>query len=715
MMRSFLIILCVSIFSASILILSDQSIHAEVPITVSSIGLDSTSIIKFKNSIDNNFNIDSVKIWLSKDNSFKSFKTEKGWTGKFEVGGQMLVFSSQDSIKPGESVKFGVKTNSKNPTINWKALDVDSKTLQSAAIITMQSDNMMEQDTVQSEQDVVQPEQVAINDNSSFRFIPEKPSIGSDFRIVGQNFIPNESIDFYIDDQMIKSIKIDDDGNFISTATIPNNMSEKRTEFVLIDSGGTKKMNSIRLYDNQNREMSEDVKMSISHTVKTVKRGDIITIDGNATPDSTLTLTSKNAQGKTLDIHTINSGFDGKWSFENLFSIDLKLGKMTIEVTDGKTIIVRDFEVISSQLINISSMQNRYEAGDTIKFSGTAIPNQSISLILENPLGVEIFSKTMTVGGTGEIIFDVDTDSNSTEGTYVLHSFQGSESIITVVGLGEQPHQILLVSTSELNYNVGTTIDLLIHGEPRTSVSIVIVDESAKTKINDTVQIDENGNYVYYIETSDIGTGVFTVEIRHGNSRGTTMFTVGLSTGSGPIIFQPTKNEYLQGEQLVVIGNTGNGSLLNVEIIDPNGNIFRTFETFSDSVGTFKLDEFRIPVDASFGKWSIKIFSDENITKHQFIVAEEADGILLTTPDSTTTHNAGDVLEISGKYARVGTSIFISILNPLGTSVDELTLVSKSNGEFYTIWQIPSYLESGTYEIVANDSDSSNSTPLIIN
>ena len=218
-MRSFLVILCVAIFSVSIFILSDQPIHAEGPITVSSVGLDSTSIIEFKNSKDNNFNIDSVKIWLSKDNSFKSFKTEKGWTGKFEVGGQMLVFSSQDPIKPGENVKFGVKTNSKNPTINWKALDVDSKTLQSAAIITRQSDNMMEQDVVQSER-------IAINDNSSFRFIPEKPSIGSDFRIVGQNFIPNQSVDFYIGDQMIKSIKIDADGNFISTAAIPNNISD---------------------------------------------------------------------------------------------------------------------------------------------------------------------------------------------------------------------------------------------------------------------------------------------------------------------------------------------------------------------------------------------------------------------------------------------------------------------------------------------------------
>ena len=79
------------------------------------------------------------------------------------------------------------------------------------------------------------------------------------------------------------------------------------------------------------------------------------------------------------------------------------------------------------------------------------------------------------------------------------------------------------------------------------------------------------------------------------------------------------------------------------------------------------------------------------------------------------THNAGDILEITGKHARVGTSVFISILNSGGTSIDELTLVSNSDGEFYTIWMIPNDLESGTYEIIATDPDSTSSSSLIIN
>ena len=221
----------------------DHSAHAEELISVKSVSLDASTILELKNNRGNDFNIDQVRIWLPSDDSFKSFKTEKGWTGKFEVGGKVLAFKPQTPVKPGESVKFGLKTNSENPIINWKTLDGD-RTIETAATITKQSDqvDIIEQINV--------PKVVAINDNSFFRFIPEKPSIGSDFRIIGENFIPNQHLELYIADQMVKLIKIDNNGKFISTASVPNDLSPDRTEFALVDSGGTEKMISIRVNDS---------------------------------------------------------------------------------------------------------------------------------------------------------------------------------------------------------------------------------------------------------------------------------------------------------------------------------------------------------------------------------------------------------------------------------------------------------------------------------
>ena len=705
-------ILCISLFSALILIVSNQHVHADESISVSSIGLDYSSIIQFKNDRGNDFNIKSVRIWLSEDNSFKSFKTENGWTGKFEVGGKVLVFTSQDSVKPGENVKFGIKTNSKNPTINWKVLDNNSETIQSAAVVTRQSDSSITEDMLQPD---TETKRIAINDNSEFRFIPEKPTIGSDFRIVGKNFVPNQNVDLYIDNQLLKAIKIDADGRFVSTAMIPDNISAKRTDFTLVDSGGTEKNNSIRLRDAENRQMVEAVKISISHTQQSIQRGETLTIKGNATPDTTLTLTSQDDNGKVLSINTISSGFDGKWSHEHVFPIDLKLGKMTMTVTDGKSTAVRGFEIISSQLINISSGQMSYEIGDTIAFSGTAISNSAISFILEDPIGTEVFTRTMSVDSSGIISFDIETTGGFLEGTYVLHAFQGTESAISVVGIGEQPEQVLLVNSNKLNYGVGSSIELKIIGQPHASVSLFIIDESDKTKINQTIELDDNGNYVFSVESGDLGTGAFTVEIRHGNSRGTTMFTIGLATGSGPIEFQTTKSEYSVGDRILVIGKTGNNSILNVIISDPDGTVVRTFETFSDSTGVFKVDNFRIPSNGKIGQWKIEVSSGENVFDRGFIVGSGSDIISLRLDKSDGMYSSGQIMTITGSDAVVGKTVTITITDSLGTEIDTLLIYPKADGEFYTIWVIPNGLQLGMYEISVSDTISESLIEFSIN
>ena len=620
----------------------------------------------------NDFNIKSVRIWLSEDNSFKSFKTENGWTGKFEVGGKVLVFTSQDSVKPGENVKFGIKTNSKNPTINWKALDNNSETIQSAAVVTRQSDSSITEDMLQPD---TETKRIAINDNSEFRFIPEKPTIGSDFRIVGKNFVPNQNVDLYIDNQLLKAIKIDADGRFVSTAMIPDNISAKRTDFTLVDSGGTEKNNSIRLRDAENRQMVEAVKISISHTQQSIQRGETLTIKGNATPDTTLTLTSQDDNGKVLSINTISSGFDGKWSHEHVFPIDLKLGQMS------------------------------YEIGDTIAFSGTAISNSAISFILEDPIGTEVFTRTMSVDSSGIISFDIETTGGFLEGTYVLHAFQGTESAISVVGIGEQPEQVLLVNSNKLNYGVGSSIELKIIGQPHASVSLFIIDES-----NNINEITNS-----FLEDLIKDSTAFTVEIRHGNSRGTTMFTIGLATGSGPIEFQTTKSEYSVGDRILVIGKTGNNSILNVIISDPDGTVVRTFETFSDSTGVFKVDNFRIPSNGKIGQWKIEVSSGENVFDRGFIVGSGSDIISLRLDKSDGMYSSGQIMTITGSDAVVGKTVTITITDSLGTEIDTLLIYPKADGEFYTIWVIPNGLQLGMYEISVSDTISESLIEFSIN
>jgi len=708
-MRAFLAVFCLLLFTVSIFVFHEQFAYAEEVITVKSTALDTSSILELENNRGNDFNINSVRIWLGEDNSFKSFKTEKGWTGKFEVGGKVLVFSPQTSIKPGESVKFGIKTNSENPIINWKALDSAGQVIQSAATATKQSDT-------ERIPQITKPKIVAINDNSYFKFIPEKPSVGSDFRIIGESFIPNQNIKLYIANQMVKTINIDGDGKFISTATVPDSLTAERTDFVLRDSGGTEKSLSMRLSDAQNRQISSDVKISIDFTPKSVKRGDTIQMTGNATPDITLTLTSTDKNNKILNISTISTGYDGKWRFDNMFPTDLALGKTTIEITDGKSTIVRNFDVVSSQLINISSLQTRYEVGDTIEFAGSAIPSNEISLIVEDPAGVEVFSESFKVDSSGNIVFNVDTIIGFIEGTYILHAYQGSESAISVVGIGVQPQEVLVVSSGQVNYSAGSDIDLIIRGQPHKTVSIVVIDESDKQKISDSIELDDNGNYTYYIESDEIGTGAFTVEVRHGVSRGSTVFTIGLSTGTGIIEFQTIKDEYRLGDQILIIGKTGNSVILTVSIIDPTGSVIREFDTFTDRIGTFKVDNFKIPSNGRTGDWIIKIGNNANIVEKSFSVVELTDMIQVNLDKDDRIYRNGDMMAISGKNAIVGSSITVTITDLNGIKVTpDLFISVTSTGEFYTIWQVPKNIEPGIYDVYVNDDTNDASISFTVN
>ena len=191
-MKLFLVgILCLSLLTISFFSVSNYTAFGENEIIVNSNGFEKSSILEIENSKGNNVEIDSVRIWLSGDNSFESFKTEKGWIGKNTPQG-VIIFTTEDSIKPGETVKFGIKTSVGEPVINWKAVDNDGNTIKSAKIAT----------NVQNEEitKIDQPQAVGINNESNFRLIPEKLSPGSDFRVVGTSFTPNQTLNFYIND-----------------------------------------------------------------------------------------------------------------------------------------------------------------------------------------------------------------------------------------------------------------------------------------------------------------------------------------------------------------------------------------------------------------------------------------------------------------------------------------------------------------------------------
>ena len=198
-MRTYSVLVFSLLLVSSVIFVSNFETSFAEEIIATSTGFEDSTILELKNSRGNNANIDTVRIWLSGDNEFKSFKTEEGWMGKNTPQG-VIVFTSQSEINPGESVKFGIKTIENNPVINWKALDSNGEIISSASTTITNSA------TSQNKPELNTPKIITIKENSNFRFIPERPASDSDFRVVGEEFVPNQSLDFYISNELQKSV-----------------------------------------------------------------------------------------------------------------------------------------------------------------------------------------------------------------------------------------------------------------------------------------------------------------------------------------------------------------------------------------------------------------------------------------------------------------------------------------------------------------------------
>ena len=699
-----------TLLTISLFTILDNSAYGESEIIANSFGLENSTILELKNSRGNSVEIDSVRIWLSGENSFQSFKTEQGWMGKNTPQG-VIIFSSQDLLKPGEVVKFGIKTSVEKPVINWKALDTNGNIIKTAQIIT---------DTeITDTKEIIQPKSVAIKDDSTFRLIPAKLSPGSDFRVIGNNFVPNQSLNFYINEKITNTFSTDSNGSFLITNQVPESTNAERTQFLISDSVGAETEISIRLTEQEKRTIGQSLQLVFDETPTTVKRGESITLQGVATPENTLTITSSQNTLGIISIETITTGSDGKWSFENLFSPELELETITIKISDGKDLIERNIDVISSKLIRINSEEPRYEPGDVITFTGNAIANTDLLYYLEDPKGSEIISDLITVDSSGIITFEIQTELSQMKGTYVLHANQGKENGISVVGLGEEPVEVIVVDSTKLNYNTNEKIKIQIQGQPNATVAIIILDDSSKEKISDTVNLGADGFHTYEIESNELSVGTYVVEVRHGKARGDTVFSIGLTQGSGIITMQTTKDEYNAGESILLMGNTGANSLLTLTLYNSEGTVVKQVEVFTSKNGAFQSDKFRIPNDPEIGQWSIKAKSGGNTAEHSFTVTKILEGVAVLVDKESRTYSLSEIITISGAGANPSTGVDIKFLDSGGNEIsDKLTIYATSTGEYITSVPvaviIPSDLVPGEFTILAEDPLTSSTTTITV-
>ena len=700
-------IICLFLISFSIL-LSNQEASAE-DITVTSNTSNSQTIIEIKNDRKSNVELDSIRIWLSGNESFKSFKTQQGWTGEINQQGVLTITAYNDGLTSGQTLKFSITTSSETPLINWKAIDKNGNVIETSSSTTTKSEETVS--------DNLKGGDIAILDSSTFRTIPEKPRVDSSFRLVGQSFSASQDLDFYIKDNKVSSFTTDSNGNFVVTIKIANNVLPDRTDFTLVDSIGNEKSISLRVSESSNRLLIGDlIKLSMDNTSENVKRGDTIPILGTATPGKTLTIITKNLDNTVITTEIVKTQPTGVWNSNLIFPPNLKLGQVFFEISDGDSVVTRTFVVESAKIIDLKPLQQRYEPTETIGFSGEAIPSKDLEIIVEDPTGAEIYSTVILVGSDAQVSFSIPTERSYMKGTYVVFLNQGDVEEVELFGLGELPTSKIIVKPSQLNFPGNTNATFTIKGPAGVNVPLIIIDDSDNEKLSDIVSIGPDGKAIY--ETSLVGwsSGVYSIDLRHANARASEVFAIGMTTGSGEITMKSVKDSFKPGEGILIMGNTGPNSLLSITLVDTAGINVKKVDAFSDKNGLFVSDKLRIPANAGTGTWNIVIKSGGNYAEQEITVGQDVEGMIVYIDSKQTEFRLNEILQIKGSGAAVSHSIKIDILKPNGDTLTEepFYMVATSDGSFSLTWQVPTDIESGDYTITATDGNNEASTTMRI-
>ncbi|MGB0855696.1 MAG: biofilm-associated protein [Nitrosopumilus sp.] len=691
----------ITLLCSLVLISMPSNVFAE-DIGVKSFALEETTIMEIVNGSSEE--IKTVRIWVGSDFSFDSFKTENRWSGEKTPQG-VIVFTSSETIKPGETVKFGVKTDKTTPGINWKALDESGNQIDTGMVLAEELPNHIENDK-SAEEDNSEVSGKSISNESGFRIVPEKPNAGSSIRVTGDKFGADQEFDFYIDSIKIGSFETDKNGHFMTTMKVPEDQEPERIDFRIMGKDGEEKDISLRIGEEPNRiPTSENIDLTIQGIPDIVHRGDFLEIYGTGNPGSAIKGEITTPEGEIINSRTAEINSRGDWKFDEpiIVPLDAPFGEYSATINDGRQSKTIQWNIESDKTIIIVPNSLKFDLGEVVKFNGTAIPDKPIELMLEDPLGKEIFSDIIQVDDSGSIEFEYPTSRNTLKGTYTLIAVQEDHKEFIFAGVGTLATIPVNLEFDKLNYKSSETATISFTGQPSDIISLLIIDPNDNPKgetISVTLQPDARGTHS--LDLKGYTSGVYTAVASKGSTQSSETFSVGLQTGSGEIKINTTKKEYNHGDAVLILGDTGSNVLLTLTLIDPDGITVKEKETFSDKKGKISEGTFRIPSDAKPGTWTINAKSGSNFYNTEIeVLAVTIEGMVVSVTEGEKIGGIGESVNIQVFGAR--NSVVIEIINGDGEIIETLEFQASSKGEINQPWIIPKEMEHGTYTVKVKD------------
>jgi len=700
------VLLVVSIFT----LLSISEVNAEEVISVNAKSYENTIIIEFEN--ESTSKIKTIRIWLGGDKSFKSFKTEPGWGGGKYSDSKLLIFTATNTLNPGESVKFGLTTNEKVNAINWKVLDQNEN-----EIDTRKAPIQEISSTISSfvEQESVKIEEVKEAGSALYgtkKFIPEKFRVGSDIRLVGNGFGPENNLQLYFDNAILKSVKTDEQGNFLTTISIPETHKVGTSEFIIKSESGNFQSTNINVEELKNRFLKTE-KFEVNNIPAQVRLGELLTISGNAYPQSAIILAFQSNDRVLEKVRVVTANANGEWIFEEVIDQNQIVGEKYVIFKNNQDKTTKNLTIKSGNLIEISASAVRYNLGETVSITGTSEPNKSTTIWVKDQTKKIILFDIITSDGSGNLNYEFATDDTFSSGTYTVIMKQEGGSDAALFGIGKYPTSVIVALMEKTNFDLNSKAILSIVGPASSNLSITILDSNDNIEMTDSITSSSIGKNKYAIDLDSLDSGVYRAVVSSTNIQDSVRFSIGLDAGSGAISLVSTKANYSPGESILVIGNTGNNARLMITLLDPSGNISAKTETFSDNSGSFSTSDIGIPPDGALGKWKVTAHNrlDNNSVEINVSIPT---GKSLTLQIEETQFAIGDIIIIKGIGQSDANRLEVKITNESDEEIVLLHTPITSSGAFSLPWTVPTGFDTGTYTITVSDDENSSSFEIFI-
>jgi len=702
------VLLVFSIFT----LLSISEVNAEEVISVNAKSYQNTIIIEFEN--ESASKIKTIRMWLGEDATFKSFKTEPDWGGGKYSDGKLLVFTATNTLNPGESVKFGIVTNEKVNGINWKALDQNENKIDTRKTSIQEISHTTPSFIEEESEAVEQAKETGSALYGTKKFIPEKLRAGSDIRLIGNGFNSDEELKFYLDTTILKSVKTDEQGNFLTTISIPDTHDVGTSEFIIKNKSGNVQSTNMNIEEKKNRFL-KTTEFKVNNIPAEISYDEILTFSGTAYPQSAVIISFENIDTRDLEkTRVVTSNTNGEWVFEEAVNRTDVIGEKYIIFKNNQDKTTKNLTVKSDYTIDVYASAVRYNVGETVSIIGISESNTDTTIWIKDQDKKIILYDIFTTNANGDLDYQFNVDDRFSSGTYtVIVKQDGGGSDATLFGIEQYPTTSITALMSKTNFPLDSKAVMNIIGPQSTKLTITVLDSNDNVKLTDFVTTTSSGKAKYAIDLDGLSSGIYRVAVSATNVQDATKFSVGLEAGSGPISLITTQDNYSPGESILIIGNTGNNARLIITLYDPLGNVVSETETFSDGSGNFSTENIGIPSDGSLGNWKITAHSRLD-TKSIEINVSIPLGLGLTLQIEETEFVIGDTVLIKGVGQSNSNWLSIEVIDEDGQVIVSLGTPITSDGTFSLPWEITGEFSTGMYTIKVFDAVNSSSAEIFI-